>query len=159
MNSAGMWWRNQVGFHEQVSVVFLPRVSHTVSPPVLISIPSQVFFYSPSLQRAFQTTGNVVYTHFRTLNKQHVKSEGFRARDQGFALDYMHLHHPEFQQLTLTLYIIQSRLKHVKSWFYVLAVDDTVMQLNWSHVFQLIFQTMTYIPTYQETVAYIMILI
>lgn len=44
LNSAGMWWRNQVGFHEQVSVVFLPRVSHTVSPPVLISTPAQVFF-------------------------------------------------------------------------------------------------------------------
>lgn len=27
-----------------MSVVFLPRVSHTVSPPVLISTPAQVFF-------------------------------------------------------------------------------------------------------------------
>lgn len=37
LNSAGMRQRNQVGFHEQVSLVFLLRVSHTVSPPVLIS--------------------------------------------------------------------------------------------------------------------------
>lgn len=47
LNSAGMRRRNQVGFHEQVSVVFLPHVSHTVSPPVLISTPSQVFFFYP----------------------------------------------------------------------------------------------------------------
>lgn len=34
-----MRWRDQVGFHEQVSVVFLLRFSHTVPPPVLLSAP------------------------------------------------------------------------------------------------------------------------